>query len=91
MKSQRVMFKWLAMAFALAVLFAFALVSPSASAQEGMPPASTETPTELSPDKTYFPTMVPTPTPEPEEAPLSFSMQGANEPVPLSTDWSTPL
>jgi phosphatidylserine/phosphatidylglycerophosphate/cardiolipin synthase-like enzyme len=91
MAPQREMFKWFAMAVILAALLGFALVSPSVSAQEETPPASTETPTEISPEETYFPTMMPTPTPEPEEAPLPFSVQGENEPVPLSTGWSTPL
>lgn len=57
MKSQRNIFKWAGMAFLLAVFMLFTFLLPSVSAQEETPPASTETPTEVSPEETYFSTM----------------------------------
>lgn len=91
MKSQRVMPKWLAMAFALAVLLAFALVLPSASAQDENP--LTPTPFEPSLMLEATPTMEATPEPPPtleipqeDETQLLPQMQAA---APLSGTWST--
>lgn len=100
MTSQHKMFKWLTLAILLVVFLGFALVSPSASAQEGTPPTwadgtpaptSTETPAEIPVDETPLPTLMPTLIPESEESPMPFRVQGMDESAPLSTGWSLPL
>ncbi|MFZ5822426.1 MAG: hypothetical protein ACOYYJ_21250, partial [Chloroflexota bacterium] len=91
MKSHRNMFKWLTLAILLVVFLGFALVSPSASAQEGTHPTSTETPAEIPPDETPLATLTPTSIPESEASPIPFRVQGMDESAPSSTDWSTPL
>ena len=73
MKSQRTIFKWIAMAIVLAMFLSFANVSPSAFAQDEIPPTATETPTKISPEGTSFPTITPVPTIE--ESPTSLQPQ----------------
>lgn len=95
MKSQRNIFKGLAIVVLFTAFISFTLVSPSVSAQEGTPPASTETPTEIpTEDAVYYPTMMPTPIIEPEiivEAPVPFSAQSLGAPASSSAPgWSTP-
>lgn len=94
MKSQHTIFKWIAIPIVLALFLSSALVSPSVSAQDEVPPTSTETPTEISPEGTPFPTIIATPTIEEplSESPSLLQLQSLDEPVaPLSTDWSTPF
>ncbi|MBI5840761.1 MAG: hypothetical protein HZB19_11730, partial [Chloroflexi bacterium] len=98
MKSQQVLFKWFAISFFLAMLMGFALVLPTVSAQEENTPTPTETSIVLTPVSTGtppeeipVPTLTPTPMAEPEESAPPFSVQGAEQSVPSSTDWSAPL
>jgi len=88
--------KWLAMAFALAVLLAFALVLPSVSAQEEIPSTSTgtaivptpfltEEPTEIPPETTPQPTEIPT---EQGESVQPFSAFASSVPMPPDSDCS---
>lgn len=96
MKSQRDMFKWLAMAVALAVFLAFALVLPSASAQDEIPPTPTETAIEPTPFPTEEPTEIPPETtPQPTEMPTEqgesvqpFSAFASSVPMPPDSDCS---
>ncbi len=88
-------FRWLAVVFIITIFVSFALMSPSASAQEGNPPVPTDTPTEISTEEPgFYPTIVPTPTVPLEITPddaQPFSMQGFEESVPQSaTGWSLP-
>lgn len=96
MKSQRDMFKWLAMAVALAVFLAFALVLPSASAQDEIPPTPTETAIEPTPFPTEELTEIPPETtPQPTEMPTEqgesvqpFSAFASSVPMPPDSDCS---
>jgi hypothetical protein len=54
MKPQRTVFKGIAMAMVFAMFLGFVIVLPSVSAQEETPPTTTETPTEIAPEGTYF-------------------------------------
>ena len=96
MKPQRAIFKWIAMAIVLAMFLSFANISPSAFAQEGNPPTAIETPTEIFPEGTFFPTIMPTPTME--ESPLPSQLQNEEQPsdsfqsleqliAPLNPEW----
>ena len=66
MKSQRTIFKWIAMAIAFAVFLAFAFAQHSVSAQDEFPPTPTQTPTEEPVEDNFF-----APTPQPSDIPPS--------------------
>lgn len=92
---QSYFFRWLAVVFASTIFVSFALMSPSASAQEGNPPSVTDTPTEISTEEPgFYPTIVPTPTVPLEIVPddaQPFGMQGLDESAPQSAaGWSLP-
>ena len=88
-------FRWLAVVFVITIFVSFALMSPSASAQEGNPPTLTDTPTEISTEEPgFYPTIVPTPTVPLEivpDDPQPFSAQSLDELAPQSAPgWSLP-
>lgn len=94
MKTQSNFFKWLAIVGIFTIFISFSLVSPSVSAQEGVP-TSTETPPEeiYTEEPIYYPTIVPTPTVSletqmEEQSFAPFSSQRLGESV--SSGWSLP-
>lgn len=95
MKPQNNFFKWLAVVGLFTTFISFSLVSPSVSAQEGTPPASTEMPTEIyTEEPIYYPTIVPTPMPDlgvqtTEQSITPFNAQSLGESVSAS-GWSFP-
>ncbi len=62
MESKSAVFKWIGILVFLFMSFSSVAVSPSVYAQEGNPPTATETPTEIFPEGTSFPTITPAPT-----------------------------
>lgn len=95
MKPKNNFFKWMAVIGVFTTFVSFSLVSPSVSAQEGTPPASTEMPTEIyTEEPIYYPTIVPTPMPDlgvqtTEQSIAPFNAQSLGESVSAS-GWSFP-